>query len=421
MTEAPTGTGAGVARIGVAIAVGSVTGYVLLALVGRALEPADFGLFVAFWGVLFGIGASLSTIEQETARQAAGDTDAGPGPPVAAVVVSAALIAALVSALTLLPPVAERLYGQPGSRLGLVVVVAMLGWALQFGVRGILIGSGAVTGYAWLVFAESAVRLVVLLSVLVLAGLDLVSSAIAVSTGAFAWLAWAGRAREVLPRRRLPLRTWRAALGRAGSLMVGAALTGAVISAFPALVTALTDGAPGAAGGAVFAAVTVSRVPLLLVSPVQAMAVPVVVRARSAADGEGTATVRRGLSLGTALFLAIGALAGGAAWIAGPWVVRLLYGAQYDVPAAAIAVLVFSACLLAWVQLLSAAFIALDAHQRMVALWAVAVVATVLWLLVSPFDVIATTAVGSLAGPVAALAYGIPALWRLAGAGARQG
>jgi O-antigen/teichoic acid export membrane protein len=405
-------TSASVGRIGLAIAIGSVTGYALLAIVGRSLEPTEFGLFVAFWGVLFGVGSSLSTMEQEIARQAARDVDDA-GPPAGAVATSAGVIAALAAAVTLLPPVAQRLYGQADSLLGLIVVVAMLGWAVQFAVRGQLIGSGAVRSYARLVFAESAVRLVVLLVVLALVGLDLSTAAVSVAAGSFAWLAWAGRARVVVPRRRLSPATWRAATGRAGSLMVGAALTGAAISAYPALVAALTDGAAGAAAGAVFAAVTISRVPLLLVSPVQAVAVPFVVRAHARAGSDGASTVRKGLLLGSALFVLVGVVAGGAAWLGGPWAVRLLYGDQYDVPASAIALLVFSACLLAWVQLLSAALIALAAHRHMVALWAIVVAATVAWLLVSPLDVVATTAVGSLVGPLAGLACAIPMIWTL--------
>jgi O-antigen/teichoic acid export membrane protein len=403
----------GIARIGVATAVGSLAGYALLALVGRALGPADFGLFVAFWGVLFGVGSSLSTIEQETARRAA-STAPEDGLPTGAVTTAAAAIAGLAAALTLLPPVAERLYGQADSGIGLVVLVAALGFAVQFAVRGLLIGSGATRGYAWLLVAEALARLVVLLAFLALLDLDLQTAAVAVAVGSFAWLGWAARAREVLPGRGVTGSVWRAATARAGSLMLGAALTASVITGFPTLVTALTDGAPGVAGGAVFAAITVSRVPLLLFSPVQAVAVPFVVRTHDSPGPEGTAALRRILVLGTAGFLALGTVAAAVAWVIGPWAVRLVYGDAYDVPAPAIALLVLSACLLAWVQLLSAALIALAAHRGMLLMWAVAVAATVAWLVVSPFDVVATTAVGSLIGPLAALLCAAPMLWRLA-------
>jgi len=413
MTTTARQSRSGIARIGVATAVGSLAGYALLAVVGRALGPADFGLFVAFWGVLFGLGSSLSTIEQETARRAASTTGED-GPPTGVVTTAAGVLAGLAAAVTLLPPVGERLYGHADSRIGLVVLVAAFGFAAQFAVRGLLIGSGATRGYAWLLVAEAGVRLLILLAFLELFELDLQLAAVAVAFGSFAWLGWAARAREVLPGRGVTGTVWRTATARAGSLMLGAALTASVITGFPTLVTALTDGAPGAAGGAVFAAITVSRVPLLLFSPVQAIAVPFVVRTHGSPGQEGTAALRRMLVLGTAGFLALGVVGAAVAWAIGPWAVRLVYGEAYDVPAPAIALLVLSACLLAWVQLLSAALIALAAHRGMLLMWASAVAATVVWLVLSPFDVVATTAVGSLIGPLAALLCAAPMLWRLA-------
>ena len=413
MSTTASRTGSGVARIGVAVGLSSLAGYGLLALVGRALSPAQFGLFVAFWGVLFGLGSSLSTIEQEAARRAASGSGEDAGPPLSAVTTGAAVLAGIAAALTLLPPVAERVYGQSDSRIGLVVVFAALGFAVQFAVRGLLIGSGAVRSYSWLLVVEPATRLVVLVAVLALAGLDLVTAAVAVAAGSFGWLAWAGRAREIVPGRGLSPAVWRAAIGRAGSLMLGAALTASVITGFPTLVTALTSGSPGAAGGAVFAALTVSRVPLLLVSPVQALAVPFVVRTREGSGPDGPSRLRKGLALGSLLFAVLGVAAAAVAWVAGPWAVRLVYGSAYRIPPAAIALLVLSACLLAWVQLLSAAFIALSAHRAMLAMWAVAVAGTVVWLLLSPLDVVDTTAVGSLVGPLAAFACALPLLWRL--------
>jgi O-antigen/teichoic acid export membrane protein len=402
-----------VARIGVAVGVSSVAGYLLLALVGRALSPAQFGLFVAFWGVLFGLGSSLSTIEQEAARRAASETVEDSGPPASAVTTAAALLAGLVAAATLVPAVSQRVYGESDSRIGLVVVLAALGFAVQFAVRGLLIGSGAVRSYSRLLVVEPAARLVVLALVLILAGVDLRTAALAVGAGSFAWLLWARRAREVLPRGGLSAATWRAAVARAGSLMLGAALTASIITGFPTLVTVLTDGVPGASGGAVFAALTVSRVPLLLVTPIQALAVPFVVRTRERSGADGASRLRRGLALGSLLFAVLGAAAAAVAWVLGPWAVRLVYGAAYRIPAPAIALLVLSACLLAWVQLLSAAFIALSAHRAMLAMWAVGVAGTVVWLLVSPLDVVDTTAVGSLVGPLAAFACALPLLWRL--------
>ncbi len=406
-----------VARTGIAIAVASAAGYGLLALVGRSLTPADFGVFVAVWGVVFGLGSSLSTIEQESARGAAEQGAAQVGarePAPSAVTAAAALVAGALAALTLVPAVGGQLFGRADTALGAVVLASALGFAVQFAVRGTLVGSGDVRGYGRLVVAEAAVRLVALALVLALAAVDLRTAVLAVGLGSFAWVAWARRARAVLPGAAARSGPVGPAVRRAVSLMAGAGLVASVVTGFPTLVTALGGGTTGAAGGAVFAALTVSRVPLLLISPVQALTVPFVVRARQSPHGGGTAALRRLLVLGTGGALALGAVGGVLGGLLGPWAVRLVYGGGYDVPGTAMGLLVLSACLLAWTQLLSATLIALSAHRWMIAVWAVAVGATVVWLLASPLDVVATTAWGALVGPVAALACALPAIHRLA-------
>lgn len=404
--------GAGVAGIGVAIGVASVAGYALLVLTGRMLTPAEFGLFVSFWGVLFGIGGSLSIVEQEAARQ----TATRPGerlPSMHAVAVSAAVLAGLMAAATLLPPVALRLYGDANSRIGLVVVLAAIGFAVQFAVRGTLIGSGAVRQYAGIVVAEAVARLAVLLALAAAFGVNLSTAAIAVASGSYAWLAWLAHARRVAPWMRLDSREWGAVFRRTASLMVAAALTASVITGYPAMVTALTDRAPGNAGGAVFAALTVSRVPLLLVSPLQAVAVPAVVRWRAHAHSSGGSRLRRLLIAGSLLAVALGIIGGAAGWLWGPAVVRLVYGPAYDVASAVVATLVLSAFLLAWVLLMSAALVALAAYRRMTVMWLAAAGTTAVWLAASPMGVVETTAVGALVGPIAAAAFGVFTLWSL--------
>jgi len=391
--------------LGAAIGAASLAGFILLFVIGRLLTPAEFGLFVAFWGVLFGIGSSLSTIEQETARRSARDVEE-PGPSMSAVTVASAGIVTLVAALTLLPPVAARLYGDPSSLIGLVVAAAALGFAIQFAVRGALMGSNSIRGYAGIVVAEAVSRLVFVLLFAVILDFNLAVAAIAVATGSFAWVFWIRQTGAVLPRTVPSFHESIQAVRRAGSLMLGAALTASMITGYPTLVTVLA-GKPDAAAGAVFAALTISRVPLLLVSPIQAMAVPAVVRWQNT----GGSPLRRMLVLGTLAAVGLSGLGAAAGWALGPWAVRLAYGSGYDVAAWAVGVLVASACLLAWVSLLSAALVALAAYRRMVTMWAVAVGTTALWLVANPLDLVAATAVGALVGPLAAAAYGIPALW----------
>lgn len=398
-----------VAGIGAAIGVASLAGIVLTVLVARYLSPADYVLFTSFWGVIFGIGGALSIVEQEAARQ----TTPGSGESrstVHVVAACAAVPAALLAAVTLLPPVAARQYGLSDPTIGLVVLLGAIGFAAQFAVRGTLIGTGAVRHYAGIVVAEAVLRLVVLVALALTVGIDLRTAAIAVGVGSFVWVAWAGRAWRAMPRAHLDAAVWRTTSRRTASLMVAAALNASVITGYPALVRILS-GAEGPAVGAVLAALTVSRVPLLLVSPVQAVTVPAVVRWRASGGSQGK--LRRLLILGTTAAVVSGVLGGAVGWLWGPWVVRTVFRRDYVVTPGAVGVLVFSAFLLAWVLLMSAALVALAAYRRMTLLWLAAAGSTVVWLAVSPLGGVDTTVVGGLVGPVVATALGFYALWSL--------
>lgn len=403
--------------VGAAIVVSSVIGYLLLAVVGRALSPEDFGLFISYWGVLFGLASSLSTIEQEAAKQSAEGETTGRA-PIHRVALSAAAIASVAAALTLLPPVASRLYGEADSKLGVLVLLATIGFAVQFTIRGLLIGSGNVRGYSGLVVAEAATRLVLLLLAWMTIGLALGTAAAAVAAGSYAWVGWIRQARRA--DRHLPddkargTLGWRAPAARASSLMAAAGLTACMITGYPTMVTAFSGGTLGVAGGTIFAALTVSRVPLLFVAPLQALAVPTIVQWRQTSSASQR-NPRVLLTIGSAGIVAIAVLGAFAAWFIGPWGVQLAYGANYVVAPAAIAGLVFSACILGLLQLMSAALVAFGNYRWMIAVWGAAVLTTAVWLFVSPLDVVASTVVGSVIGPVTGATVGMARLWRLVG------
>lgn len=400
--------GGQVLTVGVAIAVASVAGYLLLVVVGRTLGPADYSRFVSYWGVLFGIGGAMSTIEQEAARHTSrGDRQ---GPSILAIAACAAGIGIAAGLLTMVPPLARRLYGT-GPEMAALVTLAAVGFAAQFATRGVLMGSGRVRRYSLLVVAEALLRLAVLGALALTVGIGLGGAAAAVAAGSYAWIWWLHSARRTVhvepPVRE---RVWRGAFPRAFSLMAAAALTAALTTGYPALVAAISRHGAGSAAGAIFAALTISRVPLLLVSPVQALAVPTVVRWRSGGGSAGPAPdAHRLVAVGSAVALALGVAGAGVGYALGPWLIRLLYGAAYAVPGIAVAVLVFSAVMLAWAALLSASLVALAAYRRMTAMWSVGLVVSVIWLAISPLGVVATTVVGALLGPAGALAVAIPA------------
>ncbi|WP_139185872.1 lipopolysaccharide biosynthesis protein [Sanguibacter gelidistatuariae] len=403
-----------------AVGISSIVGYALLAIIGRLLTPNDFGLFVSYWGVLFGLASSLSTIEQEAARQSA-EGDIRGSAPIGKVAVAASIIAVLAAAVTLIPPVAGRLYGDSHSKLGFLVLLAVLGFSMQFMVRGLLVGSGKIRSYGALVITEASVRLVALLAIWLTVGVTLGTAAAAVAVGAYAWLGWARNARRNTstppPPHRGP-QLWRAPFRRAGSLMFAAALTACIITGYPTMVAAFSGGPLGPEGGTVFAALTASRVPLLFVAPLQALAVPAIVRWRL--DDAPGLNARQWIIRGACATVAIATIGAAGAWFVGPWAVRIAFGAQYVVASAAIAGLIFSACILALLQLMSAALIAFGNYRWMGIVWASAAGSTAIWLLLSPLSVVGSTVVGALVGPLVGVAVGTTVLWRLTSVSLRE-
>jgi O-antigen/teichoic acid export membrane protein len=410
-TEPSTGeVGKSAGKVGVAILVGSALGYAVTVTVGRLLSPGEFTVFITFWGIAFGLGSALSPIEQEVGRLSAlaalGKGKAGMD-TVRSFAVGAAA-AAVAGLVLLIPGVNERLFtGHYG--LGPVILVAGIAFAAQFAVRGLLVGRHQVTPYSWLIVVEAAIR-PLLIGLLVVFGLvGMVPLAVAVGVGSFAWLVFLGRASGMIDRG-LPGEPWGPVIRRVLVLMLGAALTASVITGYPAMVRLLAPGGDEGRLGALFAALTIARVPLLMFAAVQALAVPVVVRLSSSVDG--LRTLRRMLALGTvgALVLAaVGALAG---LLVGPWLVRLLYGADYQVDGAAVAGLVWSSVLLATVQLLAAVLVARKQANLVLAVWAVVAVAGALVLALWPGETVLRATLGLVIGPTAGLVIAVSLVLR---------
>lgn len=370
--------GGSLRAVGAATALASAAGYTLLVLSGRLLQPAAFGVFLAFWGIVFGLGSALSSVEQEVARQSAVAATAGgqTGREAAQVVAVAAALAALLPLPLLAPALSHRLLG--GEPLFVpFVVLAGVGFALQFGLRGLLLGHSRVSAYSKIIVAEAALRLLALVAVVAVGPRTAVSLAAAVAAGSLAWLLFLPAARGLAAASGQRSR-WLAVGRRVGTLVSAAVLTAAVVTGYPTLVAALVPELRGAPLGAFFAALTVSRVPLLAVSPLQALTVPAVVRALARPDGR--ARVRRLLLVGLASAVGIALAVAGIGAAVGPRLVTLLYGSSYQVASGTVAALLASAVGLGVLLLLSSVLIALESYPRVAAVWgsALAVTAAVL-------------------------------------------
>jgi O-antigen/teichoic acid export membrane protein len=388
-------------KIGMAMLAGSALGYILTVVVGRILQPAEYATFMTFWGLLFGLGSALSPLEQEIARLSAhAQVNKGKaGLDVLRAFAVAAVVVAVIGVVLLLPGVNAKLF-HGYYPLAIVVLVAGIAFAAQFAVRGLLIGRDDVTSYSWLLVVEAAVRPVVI-GVLVLVGMaEMVPFGIAVGLGSFAWLIFARRSATHVDRS-IHGDSWAPVTRRVLTLLLGAALTASVITGFPAMVAILAPGGDEAKLGAFYAALAVARIPLLLFAAVQALAVPMVVRLSVSQDGQRK--LRRLLALGTIGGLVLAGIAAGVALLVGPWVVRLLYGQNYVVAGWAVAGLMWSAVLLAMIQLLAAVMVAGKRVGHVLLTWTVVAVSTGLTLALWPGDPLVRATIGLIAGPTLGL------------------
>lgn len=395
-------TGRSAGKIGISLLVAIALGYVLTLVATRWLGPENSKVYLSFWGILMGLGSALSPLEQELSRQSAvAALDGGKAgkPALRALTVGAATVA-VVAGLTLVVPVlSDRLYAG-NTALGVIVLFGAVAFACQFAARGLLVGQQRIKPYSGLVVAEAAVRVVVLFGIAAAGLTGVTSFAIAAATGSFAWLLFVKPVSGLVDPH-ADGDGWGPVTARILVLLTGAALTASVITGYPAMVSLLAPGGSDADVGVLFATLTVSRVPLLLLSPLQALAVPTVVRLSG--TEEGTRRLRRLLALGALGTVALGVVGALVGWLIGPWLVSLLYGSDFVARGWWVAWMVWGAVLLTALQLMTAVLVARKEASKVLVTWAVVAVATAATLLLVPGDPILKAVAGLAGGPTLGL------------------
>jgi O-antigen/teichoic acid export membrane protein len=340
--------------VGLALLIATMLGALLPIVCARLMPAADYRYFLAFWGLLFGFGSALSPVEQDVSRQASEAVIAGRrvDASVVQVVASAGAAIAIVGGIVCVPMVSDRLFG-PHPLLAVIAASGGLAFAVQYGVRGVLIGEQRVVGYGGIVVAEALFR--------------------------SAYESWRESSRRVL------------------ILMVSAAFTASVITGYPAMVNLLVPADDDVAIAGLFAALTVARFPLVLLSPIQALTVPAVVHLSSSREGRGR--LRRLLVGGIAATGLIAAAAGAVCGWLGPLVVGILFGDRYVVSRATVGGLGWSSIVLAAVLILAAVLVARAQVIRVLIIWAVVAVTCAVVLLVWPGGAVAKATAGLVMGP----------------------
>ncbi|WP_407335610.1 polysaccharide biosynthesis protein [Dietzia kunjamensis] len=380
----------------------AASGYLVMLVAGRALGPADYPLFATYWGAFFALGGVANGLMQEVTRavrsaRGGGTGTVGARPPRSAVrLLPAGLTLGLVlaAAVAVSAPAWPALGLPTFSGVGVAVMAfGILGFTLQAATAGALSGTERWGLYAVLLTVDAAVRLAVA-GVAWWLGDTGLGFAVATVAGAVTWallIALSPATRDALAsavdadRRRF----WR----NTGAAMLASAGTSALVTGFPLFVTATVRADdPAPLVGAVILAITLTRAPLLVpLTSFQSAIIVYFVQRRARGP--------RSLAAPLGLVTAVGIVGAGAAWLVGPWLIRVLFGGDFELPGAVLAALTAASVGTAALMVTGNAALAFDRHLLYNAGWWVAVVAAAALLVAVPGPLDVRAAIALLAGP----------------------
>ncbi|MGB3484558.1 MAG: hypothetical protein WBB07_20370 [Mycobacterium sp.] len=408
MTDAATPIGpvtrSSVARVGVATAVTAVCGYAVLYLAARDLDPAGFSVFAVFWGA-FGLvtGAAFGLLQQTTREiKLAATASAARGPvthPMRVGAIVGLLTAAVLAGSSALW--APHVFADARTLSVVLLAVGLAGFCVHATLLGVLAGDNRWTQYGALMVTDAVLRVVVAVTT-VLIGWGLVGFLWATVAGAASWLLLLLVSPTARAAAHLVANQNTVTFLRGTAHAVAAAGASAVlVMGFPVLLKA-TSGDLGAGGGVVILAVTLTRAPLLV--PLTAMQGNVI-----AHFVDQRSHPLRALLGPTGLVVAVGAVGVVLAGTAGPWLLRVGFGADYVASGALLAWLTGGAVAVALLTVTGAATVAAALHRAYSLGWVSATVASAL-LLSLPWALETRTVVALLCGPLVGIGVHVAAL-----------
>ncbi|TQM63880.1 O-antigen/teichoic acid export membrane protein [Humibacillus xanthopallidus] len=360
--------------------------YVFTAVVLRALGPERFADFNLFWGLAYGVGlGAMLPFEQEVSRRTATavHTDGRVGRTLTAGVTVALAFSVVLAALVL--PFVLHASGGANSLLWLVTTSSFVALGIAYVSRGLLSGRSSFGRYSAQFVAEGAVRLALVGLCVAIGVANPWGYAAVVPVALLVAVAVTWRRDERLMSTS-PSLVRDVALSMA-PLVVASLISLTLVNLGPVAIRYVQDVPDPTHDGSYLAAAFIARLPIFAFAAVQAVLMPRLARAvvrNDAADFR--ATVLRVL----VPTLALGLIGVVGVAVAGPWLLALLAGPQYDLPRLDMVLLTAAyACYLLTLVLQPSA-VALGKHRASAVVWVVgALTFAVAWLL--PTD--ASTAV----------------------------
>jgi O-antigen/teichoic acid export membrane protein len=384
---------------------------VYLAIVARALTPAEYATFGAFWALalVLGFGPFLP-LEQELARRLSLRSARRRVLLAGAVTAGGLAVVALVGLLAVSPLVARSLHDDPWA-FGALVALCVVS-AGQFLLRGVLIGTDRLVRHGAVMVLDALARLTLAVLLLAVGGRHAalfcwaLVAAIAVAHLPLLPGAWRRAEHEVTDPGPTTAgaassrSVTRALAGSAMPLLVGSVCAQLLLNGLPVVVVALTHGTAQAAAGVFTAAFTLAKAPLSMVVPLQSAVVPTLTRLL------GTGRRREVLSIlakGAAGLAGLAVVGVPLAWWIGPPIVSLVFGDDYTIPGVQLALIIAGVLAHVGLVVVTQVHVARNRHVDVAASWLVGLgVAAVTFVLV-PGEVVAgeiAFGVGSALGAV---------------------
>ncbi|POX79074.1 hypothetical protein C3477_26375 [Mycobacterium kansasii] len=396
-----------VARVGIATAVTGLCGYAVIYLAARNLAPSGFSVFGVFWGAFGLVAGAAFGLLQETTREVRSMQylDVLPDGSRIHPLRAAALVgvAAAVVIAGSAPLWSGRMFVEARWLSVGLLSVGLAGFCLHATLMGMLAGMNRWTQYGALMVTDAVIRVAVAAGTFVV-GWGLVGFLWATVAGSVAWLIMlaVSPTTRVAARLLTPGSTATFLRGAAHSITAAGA-SAILVMGFPVLLK-LTSDELGARGGVVILAVTLTRAPLLV--PLTAMQGNLIAHFVD----ESTHRIRALLSP-AAVIGGIGAIGVLASGLVGPWLLRALFGPQYQASGALLAWLTAAAVAIAMLTLTGAAAVAAALHRAYSLGWVGATVASGLLLLL-PVPLETRTVVALLCGPLMGIGVHLAALAR---------
>ncbi|MDT7657934.1 MAG: hypothetical protein QOF38_2649 [Pseudonocardiales bacterium] len=420
---------ASIAPVGGGLALVGLAAYVVLALAGHTLNPRDYAAAASMFLLTAIVGPGVfAAVEQQTNHEVSARLAAGvdPAPAVRAATVVAAGLAVFMSlvVLALGPLLVPRAFAGHTALLA-ATVVAVLGAAAAYLLRGIFAGQRRFHWYGISLAGEGLGRLLpcVALALFGWATADRFGFVFALGCAVAAAVTLPALRRPDQPATRNPDSPSPAARIPAGpasgasaidapggapvrlprmaasvaSLACASSLTLLVVNLGPVVLTSRlgTDRADAELAASFVSLFLLARIPLFLFAPVQAFLLPALTAAAERGD---LGLVRRQVRTALLAVAAVGLPGVLAAGLLGPWASRVLFHAPTELSRLVAALLGISTVAMMAAQILQPALVALGRNRAAMAIWVVAS-ALFVGLLFAPIAPLSAAVAAQLVAP----------------------